>query len=241
MSDGLRANIQRQVSREHNCGTSHTGTFFVEEQIDGGLATVAVEIFQLRGHPRAEQAFAWSWIERGERRYVAVLRVPPIDSPAAAVRLAIAGRDQGSYATAVSRSEFNMVVTPAPATKNAEYNFEFLPGYTVFRPMGNMSFYDATGIVAESLSFATFLCVNRLLVNATTLTGFPSPNTWQRFWMATQWASIARGLRLAVVARPELIDAERFGITVARNRGLFANVFTSEAEAIAWLLDHQPT
>jgi hypothetical protein len=58
--------------------------------------------------------------------------------------------------------------------------------------------------------------------------------------MATEWASIARGLRLAVVARAELIDPERFGITVARNRGLSANVFTSEAEAIDWLLDRQP-
>ena len=33
-----------------------------------------------------------------------------------------------------------------------------------------------------------------------------------------------------------MLDPDRFGITVARNRGLFANVFTSETEALAWLL-----
>jgi hypothetical protein len=32
-----------------------------------------------------------------------------------------------------------------------------------------------------------------------------------------------------------LIDPARFGVTLARNRGLMLDVFTSEAEALAWL------
>ena len=38
-------------------------------------------------------------------------------------------------------------------------------------------------------------------------------------------------VKVAMVVRPELIDPERFGVTVARNRGLFSNAFSSESEA----------
>jgi hypothetical protein len=121
-----------------------------------------------------------------------------------------------------------------------DMNFEFLEGYVTFRPSAHGSFSEAVSIIATSLSTATLLRVDRFLVDATGLTGFPSPNHWQRFWMATEWADITRGLRLAVVAREELIDPDRFGVVVARNRALLANVFTSEEEAVAWLLDPQP-
>jgi hypothetical protein len=40
-----------------------------------------------------------------------------------------------------------------------------------------------------------------------------------------------------MVVRPELMDPERFEVTVARNRGLVGNVFHSEKEALAWLLE----
>jgi hypothetical protein len=32
-----------------------------------------------------------------------------------------------------------------------------------------------------------------------------------------------------------MIDPAKFGVTVAANRGLVSNVFTTEAEAVAWL------
>ena len=35
----------------------------------------------------------------------------------------------------------------------------------------------------------------------------------------------------------EMIDSQKFGITAARNRGLRIEVFTSEDEAVTWLLD----
>jgi hypothetical protein len=41
--------------------------------------------------------------------------------------------------------------------------------------------------------------------------------------------------QVAVVARPGMIDAERFGQTVAGNRGADGQIFGSEAEAVAWL------
>ena len=42
---------------------------------------------------------------------------------------------------------------------------------------------------------------------------------------------------VALVARSELIDPQKFGATVARNRGFHADVFVSEDLAVTWLLD----
>ena len=56
-----------------------------------------VEVFELVNHPQAKEAYAWSYtIDAGETRHVAVLVVPPIDSPADAVRAAIIAESQKS-------------------------------------------------------------------------------------------------------------------------------------------------
>ena len=51
-----------------------------------------VEVFDLEGHPKAKRCYAWSHQEgdkETERRYVAVLGLPPVNSPLDAVRAAI--------------------------------------------------------------------------------------------------------------------------------------------------------
>ncbi len=50
-----------------------------------------VHVFHLTGNPKATRAYAWSSpVEGSERRkFFAVLHMPPIDSPIAAVRAAI--------------------------------------------------------------------------------------------------------------------------------------------------------
>ena len=50
-----------------------------------------VHIFDLAGHPTATRAYAWSSPIEGsdKRRFYAVLHVPPVSSPADAVRAAI--------------------------------------------------------------------------------------------------------------------------------------------------------
>ncbi len=122
----------------------------------------------------------------------------------------------------------------------SEDDFQFFADYAIFRPSGHLSLDEAIALVSEAISFAASRGIPRLLADTTGLTGFPSPSTLQRFEMAEQWAAASRGLRLVVVARPELIDPSRFGVTVARNRGLTANVFASAPEAIEWLLHPNP-
>ena len=54
--------------------------------------------------------------------------------------------------------------------------------------------------------------------------------------MATKWAQTAgAALRVALVARPELIDPQKIGVLMMQNRGGNGDVFTNEADALAWL------
>ncbi len=109
-------------------------------------------------------------------------------------------------------------------------------GRAVYRPVGYVSFDEVVAMVCAAIAAARSNQARDLLVDTTALTGFPSPDTFQRFLAVVEWAEEARGsVRLAIVARPEMIDPQKFGVTVAANRGLVSNIFTIEGEARAWL------
>jgi hypothetical protein len=109
-------------------------------------------------------------------------------------------------------------------------------GRGLFRPVGSVSFDKAVALVRAAIAVACANQAEDLLVDTTALTGFPSPETFDRFLAAVTWAEEALGrLRLAMIARAEMIDPQKFGVTVAANRGLVSNIFTTEAEARAWL------
>ncbi len=85
--------------------------------------------------------------------------------------------------------------------------------------------------------FARERRVPKLLVNATGLTGFPSPSLPDRYFSARRFAASGQGIvQLALVIRAEMIDPEKFGVTVARNAGMNADVFATEPGALHWLL-----
>ena len=106
----------------------------------------------------------------------------------------------------------------------------------VFRPVGSVSFDQVVFLVSAAIAAARRRKARELLVDTTGLTGFPPPGTGERFLAVVEWAEEASGgLRLAMVARQEMIDPNKFGVTVASNRGLTSNIFPTEAEARAWL------
>jgi hypothetical protein len=106
----------------------------------------------------------------------------------------------------------------------------------VYRPVGSLTFDEAVALVRTAIAVACSTGDKDLLVDTTALTGFPSPDIFQRFLAAVEWAEQAKGrLHLAMVARAEMIDPHTFGVTVARNRGLLSNIFTTEADARVWL------
>jgi hypothetical protein len=121
---------------------------------------------------------------------------------------------------------------------NAPESFQMAEGYAIYRPIGNVSIQEAISLVSQAITFARNIQIRRLLVDSTKLTGFGPLGTVDRYKMGEQLADAGRlSVRLAMVARAELIDPQRFGVMVARNRGLDVDVFTSEAKALAWLLD----
>jgi len=122
---------------------------------------------------------------------------------------------------------------------DAPEHFEIMTeGYACYRPEGEVSLEEGVGLIARAITYSGEQQIRQLLIDTTRLTGYRLPDTMDRFGMGVEMAGAQKApVKVVLVAKPELIDPQRFGVTVARNRGLFGNVFGSEAEARAWLLD----
>jgi hypothetical protein len=115
-------------------------------------------------------------------------------------------------------------------------NLEIVGRRAYYRPSGSASLDEVVDGVTSAIATSRKKGASELLVDISAVTGFAPPSTPDRFFAIEKWATAAAGkLRLAVVARAETVDAQKFGVTVARNRGLAADIFTTEAEATAWL------
>jgi hypothetical protein len=109
-----------------------------------------------------------------------------------------------------------------------------------YRPIATVTFETAVELVAEAMHFARANDVTQLLVNTHGFSGFTPPSIFARYSLAVSWARAAGAtLRVALVARPELIDPQKIGVLMAQNRGVLGDVFTNEADALLWL-DGQP-
>jgi hypothetical protein len=85
--------LKEAIRSLHGCEADHVETVPVLERFHGRpIWQGEVEVFNLRGHPKAKRAYAWSHAS-GENdqktRYVAVLELPPVDSANSAVKVAI--------------------------------------------------------------------------------------------------------------------------------------------------------
>ena len=128
-----------------------------------------------------------------------------------------------------------MIASAMQTPDNLEH-FESVGDRAFFRPVGKMTLREAIQLVTRAITFAGERRIRRLLVNASGLTGFPSPTLPERYFLAREWAAAAPpGLRLALVVCAEMIDPEKFGILVARNAGLDAEVFSDDSDALSWL------
>ena len=87
---GELKNLIRQL---HGCEAEHAETVPVREVFQGQTVWEGeVEVFNIRGHPKARRCYAWAHTtgEDGKgKRYVAVLELPPVTSAQTAVRAAI--------------------------------------------------------------------------------------------------------------------------------------------------------
>jgi hypothetical protein len=120
---------------------------------------------------------------------------------------------------------------------NAPDNFQVTEKCAFFRPVGAMSLNQGIELVAAAIAYSGEQKISRLLVDLTGLTGIDVPHLNDRYFFGKKFASASTpGFRLALVADPKLIDKDKFGVTVAANRGLRSDVFSDEALALTWLL-----
>jgi len=86
------------IHQLHGCDSKHVETVPVHEVFRGKTVWQGdVEVFDLIGHPKAKRCFAWSHMEGPDdtgERFVAVLEIPPVESPETAVRAAILSDEQ---------------------------------------------------------------------------------------------------------------------------------------------------
>ncbi len=115
-------------------------------------------------------------------------------------------------------------------------DFEQVGTRGFYRPIAQVSFEQAVELVAQAIVGARDLGLTDMLVNTTGLTGFTPPSVFARYAMSTKWAQTAGStLRVAMVAREELIDSQKIGVLMYQNRGGSGDVFSNETDALAWL------
>ena len=85
------ANVIRKL---HGVESKHVESVPVKETFQGQTVWEGVvEVFNLIGHPKAAQGYAWRYQDDdGKTQYTAVLKLPPVKSPRDAVKAAIVAK-----------------------------------------------------------------------------------------------------------------------------------------------------
>jgi hypothetical protein len=85
--------LQEAIRKAYGCDSKHAASEPVEEVFQGkAVWKGVVEVFDLIGHSKAKQCYAWGHAMRdtgNEVRFVTVLGVPPVVSAVTAVRASI--------------------------------------------------------------------------------------------------------------------------------------------------------
>lgn|SRR5687768_18462681 len=117
--------------------------------------------------------------------------------------------------------------------------FSIEDNFARYAPEGDATLETAVEMISSVIEYARKNGIPGLLVDARGLHGFPHPSVVDRYWFVREWSSRAAGqVVLAMVQRPEMIDADQIGVTMASNAGLTANVFDNDADARRWLLEN---
>ena len=84
--------LQDVIKHLHGVESSHVESVPIKETFQGKTVWEGiVEVFDLKGHPKATRAYAWAYETDNPKkpRHVTVLHMGPVTSPLLAVRAAI--------------------------------------------------------------------------------------------------------------------------------------------------------
>ena len=106
----------------------------------------------------------------------------------------------------------------------------------LYAPVGDIPLESAVEMISNAIIYCRDNEITGLLIDARELFGFPHPTVVDRYWFIRKWAEDSeQRVVLSMIQRPEMIDPEQIGITIASNAGLTVNVFDNEPEARSWL------
>jgi hypothetical protein len=101
------AELKKAIRNLHGCESEYIESVPVTENFQGEtLWTGDVEVFTIRGHPKAKRVYAWGHATGKNdqaKRYVAVLELPPVESPETAVKVAVAAEIKNARKKAKGR------------------------------------------------------------------------------------------------------------------------------------------
>lgn len=84
--------LQEAINETEHCQSDHRTSIHVTEFFQGEMAWDGeVEVFDLIAHPKAKRCYVWS-CDQGGTLATIVLKIPPVDSPQTAVKVAIAAK-----------------------------------------------------------------------------------------------------------------------------------------------------
>jgi hypothetical protein len=119
---------------------------------------------------------------------------------------------------------------------------EIREGICRFRLTGERSLVEAVELISSAIAHCREHRLDRLLVDATSVIGVPIPSLVDRFLIAEEWASEAKGMVVVVLVIDAVyIHPEKFGVRVAADLGLTLDVYSSEPDALAWLATRADT
>jgi len=84
--------LKKTIERLHGGTATHVETVPITETFEGKTVWQGdVEVFDLAGNSKAKRAYAWmhGLDDTKAKRHIAVLHIPPVDSPQAAVKAVI--------------------------------------------------------------------------------------------------------------------------------------------------------
>ena len=110
-------------------------------------------------------------------------------------------------------------------------------GLCTYRPRGEFSLVEVMDLVSRAIAYCRDRHVNMLLIDVTGLAGVPIPTLVDRFLMIEDWAEKAKGtVVVAMVAPSDYIHPRKFGVTAGAHFGLSCDIYSSEDDALKWLL-----
>ena len=213
-----------------------------------GLGKLLVDITAITGvqPPSVEMRFwlmgEWAKAGRGSVRMALVTRPEFISEDRFGVAF---GMNQGFISNLFETRERALewlsgrdrVRDPPGEHATGEASFEVIGEVARFRLTGQQVLEDGVQQIADAIVRTRESGYDKLLVDITAITGVEPPGVDRRYWLMGEWAKAGRGsVRVAMVARPEFIEPDRYAVIAGMNAGFTNNVFETEAEAMDWLL-----